>query len=1264
MRQARIQRLLGIIATLGWLLGALCSPAASVPPENLRVAFVGDFYLETCADIARLVRDENADLLVLLGDLAHTGDTNKIRQWDAIWTDYLGTNFPVFACVGNHDAAMWRVPGGYQHYLAQRMQRVPDVVSTGEIGITNTVQYKGLTFVFSGIGMDAISGNAGTPIPVGSRAKQTAYMAEALSRSDSIWRLAVWHMNMAKAQVTKKGNATGWEIYEAAGLHGALVFNGHCHAYARSHLMAEWSDSPVIASTASPVMLEEGTTALIISALGGQSPYAQRRNDAWWAEIYATDVDGEWNGIEKGVTFIDFHVDGQPNKARGYFRTVSGQIVDRFTILSNVATEPSVPAAPSSLTANASSSSQIELAWQDNSTDETGFKIDRRQSGTGPWVRVTQTSANVTRHTDGGLMTATEYYYKVKAFNAEGDSAYVGPLGVTTFSAGMTVLDVRVAAGADDAEEDAATGAMSLDSTDLELVRDSADQFVGMRFASLLIPGDVVIRRAYVQFVVDEASSETTALTLRGQAADNAAPFSTAGSDISSRPRTTAAVTWQPPAWNAIGDAGPAQQTPDLSALVREIVSRPGWRAGNALAIVVTGSGHREADSYDGNPGTAPLLHIEYESGDTNVSLTASPCGGETVPDTRSAADPFTPHAADEDLSTPQPTRLSWQLAGLAAGVTFDVFLAETPALGPPHALVSGTSQTDASAWNLKIDTDYYWQVVAKRDGNAVAQTGVLHFRTAPYAPRWIRVDGTTNVRDIGGRITRDGQRVRQGLLFRSAQFDAAFQISAEGEQTIRALGIRTEHDLRADGTRSLAIDGIDYVRTGCWGFSGFYETNLPATAPLYAAAIRALAVTNRYPVILHCTHGADRTGAISFLLEALLGCTEEEICLDYEWTTLSVIGERTREADKFQNAIRVLKAYDPAAGTLQAGVWNFLAANGVSETELHAVRALFLDSTPGGRVPKRTAWKYRSGTGEASRTAWAWRTAGFDDSGWAVGEAPFGYSSELSYGTTLTDMRDTYTSVFLRKIFTLDAPASVSRVDLAVDYDDGFIAWINGHEVARVNVQGAVGEFIAHDAVCAGYVAARTANWTAGLTGPQLPELQATNVLAVQVFNNTIGSGDLMFDAALSVVRSPMSVAEDADRDALPDAWEAIHLSDLSDPTDRSDSGDPDGDGLCNLEEYIAGTDPRQNGSWFAVDVGLVDGRIVVSFPTVTASGAGYDGLTRHYALEQRIGTDPAAAWLAVAGYEDVPGTGMTAAYTSADAEAHACYRARVWLQ
>jgi cysteine-rich repeat protein len=71
-------------------------------------------------------------------------------------------------------------------------------------------------------------------------------------------------------------------------------------------------------------------------------------------------------------------------------------------------------------------------------------------------------------------------------------------------------------------------------------------------------------------------------------------------------------VAWDPPPWNSVGLEDAAQRTPDLSTIVQEIVDRPGWASGNAVAFIFTGSGVRTAESYEGLAAGAPLLHVAY----------------------------------------------------------------------------------------------------------------------------------------------------------------------------------------------------------------------------------------------------------------------------------------------------------------------------------------------------------------------------------------------------------------------------------------------------------------------------------------------------------------------------------------------------------------------------------------------------------------------------------------------------------------------------
>ena len=100
-------------------------------------------------------------------------------------------------------------------------------------------------------------------------------------------------------------------------------------------------------------------------------------------------------------------------------------------VVYNGSTPPSPPAAPSSLTAQAVSSSQIDLAWTDNADNELGFAIERSPDASA-WTQVDTVGADVTSYQDAGLEPSTTYYYRVYAYNAAGNSATSNVASATT----------------------------------------------------------------------------------------------------------------------------------------------------------------------------------------------------------------------------------------------------------------------------------------------------------------------------------------------------------------------------------------------------------------------------------------------------------------------------------------------------------------------------------------------------------------------------------------------------------------------------------------------------------------------------------------------------------------------------------------------------------------------------------------------------------------------------------------------------------------
>ena len=183
------------------------------------------------------------------------------------------------------------------------------------------------------------------------------------------------------------------------------------------------------------------------------------------------------------------------------------------------------------------------------------------------------------------------------------------------------IMERRIQTKIDDVEE-FRNGAMYNHSSDLELVWDQKQNLnVGLRFDRVEIPKNAYIVSAYVQFTVDEETDQPTRLVIHGQASDSAPIFEEVDKNVSAREKTKAKILWNPKPWSGVGKAGPAQRTPELTEIIQEIISRDKWKSGNALAILISGTGLRTAVAYEGEPTQAALLHVEYY-----VGCVSNPC--------------------------------------------------------------------------------------------------------------------------------------------------------------------------------------------------------------------------------------------------------------------------------------------------------------------------------------------------------------------------------------------------------------------------------------------------------------------------------------------------------------------------------------------------------------------------------------------------------------------------------------------------------------
>jgi hypothetical protein len=166
--------------------------------------------------------------------------------------------------------------------------------------------------------------------------------------------------------------------------------------------------------------------------------------------------------------------------------------------------------------------------------------------------------------------------------------------------------------------------------------------------------------------------------------------------------------------------------------------------------------------------------------------------------------------------------------------------------------------------------------------------------------------------------------------------------------------------------------------------------------------------------------------------------------------------------------------------------------------------------------VARGSTWKYLRGSAEASSPADLWRAPSFPDDAWESGRAPLGYGEPGLIVTDITGVQGVANCVFFRQEFTLADPSTVQALDLNVNFDDGIVVWVNGAEVARLNMPGVPGDSVA----VGGFALANHEQGT--YENHQLPPpggylVSGTNVIAVQVFNNQVNSSDLVLDLDLT---------------------------------------------------------------------------------------------------------------------------------------------------
>ena len=310
---------------------------------NFKVAFIGDTGLgNNFTSTLNNIKTEGAQAVMHQGDFDY--QYNPAGWWGRI-DQILGSNFPYFVSVGNHDSASWNEgcsdpDGCYAKFQKDRLARIGVNIDNPDLNDQlYSVTYKGLRMVFVGLQGNQLGASTYAP-----------FIQNQLQSDNHIWKVCSWHKNQSTLQLGTKGDEMGWEVYETCRQQGAIIATAHEHTYERTKtltniqaLAVDASQHPVVngvPSNPNSVLVAPGKTFVFVSGSGGQGlrnqdrclpttyPYGGGSGCNYiWASVNTSDQGGDF-----GALFITFNVDGNPNKARGYFKENSGRITDQFEI--------------------------------------------------------------------------------------------------------------------------------------------------------------------------------------------------------------------------------------------------------------------------------------------------------------------------------------------------------------------------------------------------------------------------------------------------------------------------------------------------------------------------------------------------------------------------------------------------------------------------------------------------------------------------------------------------------------------------------------------------------------------------------------------------------------------------------------------------------------------------------------------------------------------------------------------------------------------
>ena len=243
--------------------------------------------------------------------------------------------------------------------------------------------------------------------------------------------------------------------------------------------------------------------------------------------------------------------------------------------------------------------------------------------------------------------------------------------------------------------------------------------------------------------------------------------------------------------------------------------------------------------------------------------------------------------------SFPNQVSLTWNYT-VPSGKTiknYSIITGQEADLSDGYTIV-GTTAKSISFYNPFLGTNYF-KVVANFTDNTSEVSPIKTFLVDATAPRNVKIDTMSNCRDMGGRTNVSGGKIRQGLIYRTAE-TGSNPSNAIKEEMINRFKLKSEIYVK-DGSNSSSPLGSSVKFFNCsMDYGATPYSNMCRNAERLRKVFSVLGDVNNYPLFYHCRIGTDRTGICGVAINGVLGVPFNEVIQDYAFSNFGKIdGQR-----------------------------------------------------------------------------------------------------------------------------------------------------------------------------------------------------------------------------------------------------------------------------------------------------------------------------------------------------------------------------------